>query len=651
MLGGNSDVALRRVVNWSDGWYGFNLSDIAAAAERVAPIRRLCGETGRDPSELRLAVALQHQQTDAAALSETGIEDLVIVATPPDDVAGIPPLGGRAWPGLTRGRSRSPKVVKVALMHRVRAAAAILAAGLLAVVSVAACGGGGATTDLVIVNGGEPQNPLIPTNTNETNGGRIIDQLFAGLVSYDANGTPSLEVAQTIETTDNLNYRIVLKPGWTFCDGEPVTAKSFTDAWNYGALTTNAQLQQSFFSPIDGYEQVAAPTPTARTMSGLRVVSDNEFTVRLKAPTIDFKLRLGFSPFYPLPSTAFSDMAGFGRHPIGNGPYRLADGHAWLHNVKIDLVPNPGYHGNRMPKNKGLRIVFYANLDTAYADLLTGNLDVLDTIPPSTLPTYRRDLGERAITGPAAVNQTLDTPLRLPHFGGEEGRLRRLALSAAIDRPQICHQIFDGTRAPAKDFTARSLPGFDPNIPGNDALTYDPDHAKQLWAQADAISPWRGAYQIAYNADGAHQEWVDAVANSIKNTLGIDAAGAPRPTFAGFRSQITGHGIQTAFRAGWQGDYPSLLEFLEPLFVTGAASNDVGYSNQQFDAAIRTAQAEPTLPASYASANAAQGILLHDMPVIALWDNINAAGYSRSVSGVAIAWNGLPVYENIAKST
>ena len=25
----------------------------------------------------------------------------------------------------------------------------------------------------VIVNGGEPQNPLIPTNTNETNGGRI----------------------------------------------------------------------------------------------------------------------------------------------------------------------------------------------------------------------------------------------------------------------------------------------------------------------------------------------------------------------------------------------------------------------------------------------------------------------------------------------
>ncbi len=91
---------------------------------------------------------------------------------------------------------------------------------------------------------------------------------------------------------------------------------------------------------------------------------------------------------------------------------------------------------------------------------------------------------------------------------------------------------------------------------------------------------------IAYNADGGHQEWVDAVANSIKNTLGIDAAGAPQPTFAQIRTQITDRTIETAFRAGWQGDYPSMLEFLEPLFVTGAGSNDVDYSNPEFDRAM-----------------------------------------------------------------
>ena len=405
-------------------------------------------------------------------------------------------------------------------MHRFRFLAVT---AMLAAASLTGCGVGTVRTDVVIVNAGEPQNPLIPTNTNDSNGGRIVDRLFAGLMSYDAKGRPALEVASAIETTDDVNYRITLKPGWTFSDGSPVTAHSFVDAWNYGALATNAQLQQSFFSPIAGFDEVAAATPTATAMSGLQVINDHQFTVRLKGPTIDFTLRLGFSPFYPLPAAALKDMSSFGQHPIGNGPYRLADAPgnpAWQHNVKLDLMTNPGYHGNRMPQNKGLRFVFYANLDTAYADLLSSNLDVLETIPPSVLPVYRRDLGDRAVTAPAAANQSLDTPLRLPHFSGEEGRLRRLALSAAVNRDQICRNIFSGARAPARDFTASSLPGFDAGIDGNDALNFDPDRARRLWSQADAISKWTGRYAIAYNADGSHQEWVDAIATSIKNTLG-----------------------------------------------------------------------------------------------------------------------------------
>jgi oligopeptide transport system substrate-binding protein len=415
-------------------------------------------------------------------------------------------------------------------------------------------------------------------------------------------------------------------------------------------LGTNAQLQQSFFSPIVGFDEVAAHKPAAAAMSGLRVVNDREFTVRLKASTTDFKLRLGFSPFYPLPDTAYKDMAAFGQHPIGNGPYKLAEGDSWQHNVRVDLVPNPGYHGNRVPQNKGLRFVFYANLDTAYADLLSSNLDVLDTIPTSVLPVYRKDLGNRAVTAPAAVNQTLDTPLRLPHFGGREGRLRRLALSAAINRPQISKQIFSGARAPARDFTASSLPGYDPDIAGNHALNFDPDQARRLWSQADAISKWAGQYAIAYNADGGHQEWVDAVANSIKNVLGVDAAGAPQPTFAGFRTQITNRTITTAFRSGWQGDFPSLLEFLEPLFVTGAGANDVGYSNPDFDAAMAAAQSASSLPQSFAQANAAQRILLADMPVVPLWYTVSVAGRSSAVTGVVLTWNGLPDYEHIVKA-
>lgn len=142
---------------------------------------------------------------------------------------------------------------------------------------------------------------------------------------------------------------------------------------------------------------------------------------------------------------------------------------------------------------------------------------------------------------------------------------------------------------------------------------------------------------------------MDAVANSIKNILGIDAAGAPQPTFATFRTQVTTRSIATAFRAGWQGDFPSMLEFLEPLFVTGAGADDVGYSNPQFDAAIAAAESAPSLQQSFDLANAAQRILLRDMPVVPLWYTISVAGTSPLVSHVALTWNGLPDYERIVK--
>lgn len=536
---------------------------------------------------------------------------------------------------------------------RVKRIATVAVASVLGLSMIVACGSGSGGTDggdsVVTVNGSEPQNPLIPSNTNENGGGRIVDRLFAGLKSYDAEGNATNEVAESIDTTDNVKYDIKIKPDWTFTDGTPVTSKSFVDAWNYGALSTNAQLQSSFYEPIVGFDDVSVENPTVQTMSGLKVVSDTEFTVELKQPTIDFDLRLAYTPYYPLPESAYADMAAFGENPIGNGPYKFASDGAWQHNVKLDLVPNEGYNGNREPKNDGLSFVFYSSFDTAYSDLQADNLDVLDTIPPSALPTYKEDLGDRAFNGPTAQNQTLNVPARLPHFGGKEGILRRQALSMAINRDQITDQIFQGIREPAKDFTASSLPGYSDSLAGNEVLTYDQDKAKALWAQADAIAPWSGQFAIAYNSDGGHQEWVDAVANSIRNTLGIDAVGAPQPTFAVIRTAITDRSIQTAFRAGWQGDYPSMLQFLEPIYVTGAGSNDVDYANPEFDAKLRAAEAAPDAEASYALTNEAQEMLLRDMPVIPLWDYISAAGYSTAVTNATITWNGLPDYENITK--
>ncbi len=508
-----------------------------------------------------------------------------------------------------------------------------------------ASGTQGTSTGVVTANGSEPQNPLVPTNTNEVGGGRIIDLLFAGLVYYDAKGAPHNEVADSIESPDGQNYTIKIKSGWTFTDGTPVTASSFVDAWNYGALLSNEQLSSYFFEPIVGFSY-DADSP----LTGLKVVDDTTFTVALTQPESDFPLRLGYSAFFPLPTSAYDDMKAFGENPVGNGPYKFAAAGAWEHNVKADLVPNADYTGDRTAQNGGVTFKFYTTQDAAYSDLLANQLDVLDAIPDSAYGTFETELGDRAVNQPAAVFQSFTIPQNLPQFSGEEGMLRRAAISHAINRKEITDTIFQATRTPASDFTSPVIAGWSDAIPGSDVLTFDEAKAKDLWAQADKIAPYTGTFTIGYNTDGGHQAWVDAVTNSIKNTLGISAEGNPYATFADMRTDITNRTITGAFRTGWQADYPSLYNFLGPIYATNAGSNDGDYSNADFDALLAKGAAESDLAAANADFQKAQEILFTDLPAIPLWYSNVTGGSATTVGNVAFGWNSVPLYYQVTKS-
>lgn len=489
----------------------------------------------------------------------------------------------------------------------------------------------------VFAYGSEPQNLLIPGNTNETGGGRIVDEIYAGLVYYDAEGETHNDMAESIELEGDTTYKVTLKDGVKWADGTDVTAKDFVDAWNY--TVENALLGAYFFEPIKGYEE-------GKPLEGLEVVDDKTFTIELAQPEADFPQRLGYSAYFPLHPSAYDDIDAYGENPISNGPYKLAE---WNRNQDATIVPNEEYDGDRKPANDGVTFVFYAQQDAAYADLLSGNLDVLDAVPDSALANFEDELGDRAVNQPAAVFQSFTIGEKVDHFSGEEGKLRRAALSHAIDREEITKAIFEGTRTPATDFTSPVIPGHSDNLEGADVLTYDPEEAKRLWEEADAISPFEGEFTLSYNADGGHQAWVDAVTNSIRNTLGIEAVGNAYPDFKSLRDDVTNRTIEGAFRTGWQADYPSLGNFLGPLYGTGAGSNDSDYSNADFDLLLKQANAAPDIDAAIDEYNSAQKILLEDLPAIPLWYSNVTGGYSENVDNVVFSWKSLPVYNQITK--
>lgn len=503
--------------------------------------------------------------------------------------------------------------------------------------------GDGPTTGVVSFANGEPQNLLIPTMTNEVYGSAVVTNLFAGLVHYDVDGAVQNEVAESIESDDNKVWTITLEDGWTFSDGTPVTAQSFVDAWNYGAKLSNAQNLSYFFEPIEGFSYDADSE-----LTGLEVVSDTEFTVTLTQPESDFPLRLGYAAFYPLPEAFFDDPDAFGEKPIGNGPYVLD---SWEHDSIIELSPNEDYQGDRTPANGGLELVVYTDEDSAYNDLLAGNVDVVRNVPASAFATFEDDLGDRAVNQPAAQIQVLNVPVWLPEYAGEAGTLRRQAISHAIDRDQITETVFSGSRTPASDFTSPVIDGWSDDVPGSEVLDYDEAKAKELWAQADGIEPWGDkTIQLASNADSDHQVWIEAVCNNIRNVLGVDCEFFPYPTFDEFLDARDSGTVPGIFRGGWIADYPAMSNFLGPIYGTGAGSNDAQYSSQEFDDLLTQGNGADSPEDAVALYKQAQEVLFRDLPGIPLWYQNATGGFSENVSDVQFGWDGEPILYSVTKS-
>ncbi|SOD83985.1 ABC transporter substrate-binding protein [Streptomyces sp. Ag109_G2-15] len=531
------------------------------------------------------------------------------------------------------------------------------AAGAVAVaLAAAACGGGGGSSGggnaagVLSSSWGDPQNPLEPANTNEVQGGKVLDMVFRGLKRYDPKtGQAKDMLAESIDTKDSQNFTVKVKGGWTFSNGEKVTAKSFVDAWNYGASLKNNQKNAYFFGYIEGYDKVHpdSGSQSADTLSGLKVVDDHTFTVKLNQKFSSFPDTLGYAAFDPLPQTFFTDHAAWLGKPVGNGPYAIE---SYTKGSQMSLKKWDGYPGADKAQNGGVTLKVYTDNNTAYTDLMAGNLDLVDDVPAAQLKNVKSDLGGRYINTPAGIIQTLAFPFYDPAWNKAGSEKVRTGLSMAIDRKQITDTIFQKTRTPATDWTSPVLGtagGFQDGLCGK-ACDYDPTGAKKLIQEGGGLPG--GQVKITYNADtGSHKEWIDAVCNSINNALGNEKAcvGNPVGTFADFRNQIGQHKMSGPFRAGWQMDYPLIQNFLQPLYYTNASSNDGKWSNKDFDKIVDQANAETDTAKAVSTFQKAEAVVRDNMAAIPLWYQNGSAGYSQRLSNVALNPFSVPVYNEI----
>ncbi len=393
------------------------------------------------------------------------------------------------------------------------------------------------------------------------------------------------------------------------------------------AATTTTTTEATPAETTTTVGEVMIPTE----LTGLNVVDDLTFTVEFSEADPEFPLKLAYAAYFPLPSVAFDDPAAFEEQPIGNGPFEMAG--TWEHDVEVPLQKYADYQGPDPAQVDNLSFIIIDDLNTAYNEVRAGNLDVLGpSLPTEQIATAPAEFGDNYGQSSSTSFTYLGFPQYLEGFTTDHWR----ALSMAIDRQLIVDQIFAGTIVPAYSPIPPIFAGAREHVCDN--WDYNPEQAKALWDAAGPIND----ITVWFNTGGGHEEWVEAVSNMWKNTLGIENITFESMEFSEYLPLLDDKSATGPFRLGWGQDYPSPLNFLEPLYASyfepPVGSNDTFYESADFDAAL--AQGKAAVAASGQLADGipfyqqAEDILCADAAIAPIYYRTNQFVYTDSTHDV-----------------
>ncbi|MEX0831272.1 MAG: ABC transporter substrate-binding protein, partial [Nitriliruptoraceae bacterium] len=483
------------------------------------------------------------------------------------------------------------------------------------------------------VNGGTatvfgcPVQTLIPQHSRETCGGRIVAQVFSGLVELDAHsGQSELLVASSIETEDSQTWTITVSDGWTFHDGELVTGASFVDAWNFAADPANQMRNRDFFADIVGYDELADGEATR--LRGLEIIDPMTIEVTLFEPFAPFFAKLSDAAFLPLPSIAYEDLDAFSRAPIGNGRFELVsfdpDREAVLRRYNDWAGAEPAH------LREATFLIYAGNaaVETAYLDVRAGALDVLESIPPGYRLNVDDDFGDRVVRSPTSSFAFLGLPLYAPEFDDRLGL--RQALSLAIDRRQIIDDILGGGMQPATGLIPPVLDAHRPHA--CQVCDFDPGLARALLADAGG---WDGPLTLHHSTGGGAEAWLEAIAAYWRQELDITDIRFESMELASYLRVLEEREIHGPFSLRWSLSYLSPEYALSELFRTTGGANFFGYGNLEFDVALDEANAASPDDAIMLYQHA-EDIVLADLPVIPLWYANTTTVHTARVENIII---------------
>ncbi len=461
-----------------------------------------------------------------------------------------------------------------------------------------------------------PTDPptLDPAHITDSVSAAVANQIFDGLVRFDASGKLIPDIAETWESDiKGQVWTFHLRPDLRFHNGDLLTAKDVVYSLQRILDPKTRSERANLLKPIKGAQEFY--TGKATSVSGIKEVSPTVVEITLKQPNAPF--------VYILPMCNFSIISkkdidshpnDFGQNPAGSGPFVFEK---WTRNDSIQLKPF-AQHYNGEPKLRGILFRIIPDEMTRFQEFVAGNIEHTN-IPAGKMQEVNGDKTLKALVKfkPAMDMYAYAFNCEKPPF--KDNIKLRLAINAAINRDAIVENVLEGRGEVMKGYVP---PGSWYTNPIATGFEYNVDHAKKLMTEAGypngkGLAP----IQLYIDNDSTRKQVSEFVQSDLKK-IGVEVE-IHSSDWATLLDDIYA-GKHMFFQNTWLADYPDPDNWLWTLLSTeqiGAPGNIARFSNKEFDQLTRDAQKVADQNLRLKLYQKAEDIALAEMPWVPLFVN------------------------------
>lgn len=362
-----------------------------------------------------------------------------------------------------------------------------------------------------------------------------------------------------------------------------------------------------------------------------RALDDSTFELKLLSPFNPILGLLSMEYCSVVPREAVQHYGkDFRSHPCGTGPFQFK---SWEEGQNLILLRNPRYFekdsaGRSLPYLDAIKITLFDEKATEFLLFRQGQLDFLNEIDPSFKDEIlnKKGLLKQEWKGKIILDAfpqlnteylgiLVDSTNELVKLSPLKWKQVRQAINYGFDRRKMMLYLKNSLGIPAESgFVPAGLPSFDPAIVKG--YHYDPDHARQLLAQA-GFPGGKGMPPIKLLTIANYADFSSFIAKELED---IGCKIQVEVVQKSLLLEETAQSRALFFRGSWIADYPDAENYLSVFYSKNPAPpNYTRYKDPVFDRLYEQSLLENNDTLRYQLYRQMDQLIIDAAPIVPLW--------------------------------